>query len=416
LQKFNNFQQSDGGFSYWPNESNSDEWGSSYAGHFLLIASAKGYTISQNMLQQWKQYQRNKALAWNVTSAPWYGTDLMQAYRLYLLALANAAELGAMNRLKEWKFLTPEAKWRLAAAYQLIGQSNVALQLISGLSTSFPSRPDPGITFGSGLRDQAMVLETLVLMKRTGEAQQLVKTVAAQLSQDYWYSTQTTAYSLIAIAAFSGSNPSNQKINATGNSGNQAINMNSNNAVAQNALQWQNGKASVQLQNKGSNVLFIRIINEGKPVSGENISFTNDPDILKVSVSYINTNNTPISIDSIKQGTDFLAKVVVTNPGKKNTYTNMALSEIFPSGWEILNTRLYNSEGSFESSPSDYMDIRDDRVYYYFDLKPAESKTYYVQLNAAYLGKYYWPGVYCEEMYDHTISGGAKGKWVKVIE
>jgi uncharacterized protein YfaS (alpha-2-macroglobulin family) len=416
LQKFNNFQQSDGGFSYWPNESNSDEWGSSYAGHFLLIASAKGYTISQNMLQQWKQYQRNKALAWNVTSAPWYGTDLMQAYRLYLLALANAAELGAMNRLKEWKFLTPEAKWRLAAAYQLIGQSNVALQLISGLSTSFPSRPDPGITFGSGLRDQAMVLETLVLMKRTGEAQQLVKTVAAQLSQDYWYSTQTTAYSLIAIAAFSGSNPSNQKINATGNSGNQAININSNNVVAQNALQWQNGKASVQLQNKGSNVLFIRIINEGKPVSGENISFTNDPDILKVSVSYINTNNTPISIDSIKQGTDFLAKVVVTNPGKKNTYTNMALSEIFPSGWEILNTRLYNSEGSFESSPSDYMDIRDDRVYYYFDLKPAESKTYYVQLNAAYLGKYYWPGVYCEEMYDHTISGGAKGKWVKVIE
>ena len=116
------------------------------------------------------------------------------------------------------------------------------------------------------------------------------------------------------------------------------------------------------------------------------------------------------------QGTDFLAKVVVTNPGKRSAYSNMALSEIFPSGWEILNTRLYNSEGSFESSPSDYMDIRDDRVYYYFDLKPAESKTYFVQLNAAYLGKYYWPGVYCEEMYDHTVSGGVRGKWVKIIE
>ena len=181
-------------------------------------------------------------------------------------------------------------------------------------------------------------------------------------------------------------------------------------------MQWQNGKATVQLQNKGNNVLFVRVINEGKPISGENISVTNDPNILKVNVSYVNTNNSAINIDSIKQGTDFVAKVIVTNPGRKDVYTNMALSEIFPSGWEILNTRLYNSEGSFESSPADYMDIRDDRVYYYFDLKPYETKIYYVQLNAAYLGKYYWPGVYCEAMYDHTISGGVKGKWVKVIE
>jgi len=416
LQKFNNFQQSDGGFSYWPNEAYSDEWGSNYAGHFLLVAFSKGYNVSQSMLQQWKQYERSKALAWNVTSAPWYGTDLMQAYRLYLLALANAPELGAMNRLKERKFLSPEAKWRLAAAYQLIGQPKISLQLISGLPASFPVRQYPGITFGSNLRDQAMVLETLVTMKRNAEANELVKTVAAQLSQDYWYSTQTTAYSLIAIAEFSGINKSNQKIIAVGKTGNQNININSNSVVAQNALQWQNAKAVVQLQNKGNNVLFVRVINEGKPISGENISFTNDANILKVDVNYINTNNTVINIDSIKQGTDFVAKVVVTNPGRREVYTNMALSEIFPSGWEILNTRLYNSEGGFESSPSDYMDIRDDRVYYYFDLKPYESKTYYVQLNAAYPGKYYWPGVYCEEMYDHTISGGVKGKWVKVIE
>ena len=94
----------------------------------------------------------------------------------------------------------------------------------------------------------------------------------------------------------------------------------------------------------------------------------------------------------------------------------LPISQIFPSGWEILNTRLYNSEGAFKSSPSDYMDIRDDRVYHYFNIKQGESLTYYVQLNAAYPGKYYWPGVYCEAMYDHTISGGVSGKWVKVVE
>ncbi len=416
LQKYNNFQQSDGGFSYWPNGPVSDEWGTNYAGHFLLVAQSKGYNISQNMLQQWKQYERLKAQSWNVTSAPWYGSDLMQSYRLYLLALAGSPELGAMNRLKEWKFLSPEGRWRLAAAYQLIGQQKIALQLISGLPVNFPERNNPGYTYGSNLRDQAMVLETLVLMKRNAEAGNLVKTIAAKLSQDNWYSTQTTAYCLIAVAEYAGTNKSGQKIIAVGKTEGKDININSSSVVTQNELQWQKGKTNVQLQNKGNNVLFVRIINEGRPVSGENISVTNNPDILRVNVSFINAANNPVKIDSIKQGTDFVAKVVITNPGKRGEYSNLALSEIFPGGWEILNTRLYNSEGSFQSSPSDYMDIRDDRVYYYFGLRPYETKIFYVQLNAAYPGKFYWPGIYCTAMYDNTISGGVKGKWVKVVE
>jgi uncharacterized protein YfaS (alpha-2-macroglobulin family) len=414
--KLSNFQQSDGGFSYWPGGDESDEWGTNYAGNFLLEASARGYAVSSSMLQAWKVYERNKAVAWNVTSAPWYGTDLMQSYRLYLLALAKAPELGAMNRLKEFKFLTPEAKWRLAAAYQLVGQSKVALQLISGLSTNFPKREYTGITFGSDLRDQAMVLETLTLMNRKAEGEQLVRTVANKLSQDDWYSTQTTAYALIAIAKFSGSNKDAKKIIATGNAGTQKLNINSGSVVSQTNIVWQNNKGAVQLTNKGSNALYVRIINEGKPLSNDTIPVVNNPNILFVSVNYLNTAGQSIDISKVKQGTDFVAKVTIKNPGLRGTYTEMALTQIFPSGWEILNTRLYNSEGAFQSSPSDYMDIRDDRVYHYFDLKQNETLSYYVQLNAAYPGRYFWPGVYAEAMYDHTISGGVRGKWVEVQE
>ncbi|CAN5588609.1 MG2 domain-containing protein [soil metagenome] len=416
IAKLNNFQQSDGGFSYWPGGDYSDEWGSNYAGHFLVEASARGYAVSSSMLQSWKLYIRNKAVAWNVTSAPWYGTDLMQAYRLYLLALAKAPELGAMNRLKEFKFITPEAKWRLAAAYQLVGQSKVALQLISGLSTSFPKRDYTGITFGSDLRDQAMVLETLALMNRKAEGEQLVRTVANKLSQEDWYSTQTTAYALIAIAKFSGSNKDDKKIIATGNAGSQKLNISSGSVVSQTTIAWQNNKGAVQLSNKGSNTLYVRVINEGKPLSTDTIPVKNNHNILIVSATYLSTTGQPIDINKIRQGTDFMAKVTIKNPGLRGTYTEMALTQIFPSGWEILNTRLYNSEGAYQSSPSDYMDIRDDRVYHYFDLKQNETLTYYVQLNAAYPGRYFWPGVYAEAMYDHTISGGVRGKWVEVQE
>ena len=52
----------------------------------------------------------------------------------------------------------------------------------------------------------------------------------------------------------------------------------------------------------------------------------------------------------------------------------------------------------------------------YFDLKKGERKTFVVLLNASYLGKYYLPTVYCEEMYDNNISARKAGKWVEVVE
>jgi alpha-2-macroglobulin len=417
IQRIQDFQQADGGFSYWPGyySEGSDDWGSNYAGHFLLEASARGYIVPSNMLQQWKAFERKKAMAWNVTEAPWYGSDLTQAYRLYLLALAKAPEVGAMNRLKEFRFLSPEAKWRLAAAYHLAGQNQVALQLVSGLPVDLPARKDPGFTYGSDMRDEAMILETLTLMGRRMEALNVLKSIAARMSQDYWYSTQTTAYSLIAIAKFSGTYNGDNRITATASVNNQSNNINTTSTVSQTLVAMPGGKGKVQLKNNGKNVLYVRLINEGKPVQGQQIVATNNPSVLQVGIAYLNTSGQPVEIAQLKQGTDFVAKVTIKNPVNR-TYTEMALSQVFPSGWEILNTRLYNSEGAFKSSPSEYMDIRDDRVYHYFDIRGGETLTYYVQLNAAYLGKYYWPGTYAEAMYDHGISGGVSGKWVEVIQ
>lgn len=413
IQRLQNFVTSDGGFAYWPGESKADEWGTNYAGHFLLEAQALGYNVSSSVLQNWKLYQRNKANAWNVTAAPWYGTDLVQAYRLYLLALAKAPEQGAMNRLKEFKFLSAEAKWRLASAYYLVGQTSVANQLISGIPTTFTQRPYAGISFGSNVRDESMVLESLILMNRKAEANQLVRKIAVNLSSDSWYSTQTTAYSLLAISKFCGVNK-DSKIQISGFAGTNKLNVNSTSTINQQQIAWQNNGASVKLTNNGKNTLFVRVINQGKPVGIQPVTYTNNPAVLGINVSFLNTQGAAVDISKLKQGTDFLAKVTITNPGKRGAYTQMALSQIFPSGWEILNTRMYNSEGAFQSSPADYMDIKDDRVYHYFNLNPNQTLTYYVQLNAAYLGKFYWSGVYAEAMYDKTISAGVGGKLVEV--
>ncbi len=416
IGKLQNFQRPDGGFSYWPGGNESDEWGSNYAGHFLLEAQSNGYFVSEYMLQQWKNYQRGKANSWAPSTTNFYGGDLTQSYRLYTLALAKAPELGAMNRLKEFKYLSPEAKWRLAATYQLAGQNNTALDLISGLSTSFDARTSAGYTYGSAVRDQAMVLETLTLLGKKQKAEELMRLIAANLSQDYWYSTQSTAYSLIAIAKFCGKNPSGAKIISLANIDGKQTDINAATYIRQLPVVFKNQNASnVTITNKGNNTLYVRMITRGQPLASDSLKVNNNPAMLSMSVSYVSQDGKAIEVNKLTQGSDFVAKVTIKNPGGRGYYSQMALSQIFPSGWEILNARMLGGEGAFKSSSSSYQDIRDDRVYTYFNIGSGETVTYYVQLNASYLGRYFLPGTFCEAMYDNTISAGVNGKWVEVV-
>ncbi len=415
IAKMQNFQRPDGGFSYWPGGNESDEWGSNYAGHFLVEAQNGGYLVSDYLLQQWKNFQRAKANAWAPSTTNFYGGDLSQAYRLFTLALAKAPELGAMNRLKEFKYLSAEAKWRLAAAYQLTGQNNAALDLISGLPTSFENRPSPGISFGSDLRDQAMVLETLTIMGRRAKAAELLPTIAAKLSQDNWYSTQTTAYALIAIAKYCGKNPSGAKLIVATNIDGKATDINSAAYIRQLPVVFKSNSSNVVITNKGSNTLYVRLITQGQPLSGDSLKVNNNPAVLSMTVNYLTQDGKDVDITKLAQGSDIITKVVIKNPGNRGNYSQMALTQIFPSGWEILNARMLGGEGAFKSSASTYQDIRDDRVYTYFNLREKETVIYYVQLNASYLGRYFLPGTFSEAMYDNSIAAGINGKWVEVV-
>ena len=73
-----------------------------------------------------------------------------------------------------------------------------------------------------------------------------------------------------------------------------------------------------------------------------------------------------------------------------------------PSGWEIVNDRL--TGGNTADDGYDYKDIRDDRVLWYFGLPAGRSKTFTVQLRAAYEGTYMLPAVVCEAMYEPAVS------------
>jgi uncharacterized protein YfaS (alpha-2-macroglobulin family) len=133
-----------------------------------------------------------------------------------------------------------------------------------------------------------------------------------------------------------------------------------------------------------------------------------------VTISYTDREGGRIDPRNLSQGTDFFAEVSVFNPGTKGVYKDLALSQVFPSGWEILNDRLNEIPGATTVNNFDYQDIRDDRVYTYFDLKPNERKVFRLALNATYSGTFYLPAVNVEAMYDNTVNARIPGKWVVV--
>jgi uncharacterized protein YfaS (alpha-2-macroglobulin family) len=423
INKIQKHQLSDGGFAYWIGSNSSSDWGSSYAGHFLLEAEKKGYALPYGVKKQWINYQRGQAQKWNNTNSYYYNSDLAQAYRLYTLCLAGSPELSVMNRLRESNDLSVQAAWRLAAAYQVIGKNEVAKKLISNRATKVKPYRELSYTYGSGTRDQAMIIETLVLMGEKTKAAPLVKDLSEELSSNHWMSTQTTAYALKAISDFTKGEKGKGGLNYTytyngesqSSSTKKQQTVKTDHVINITDLDVKNKQktASVSVKNNGSDILFVRVVADGIPLAGDEQSSSEN---LNLSVVYKNTAGDVISVDRLDQGMDFVAEVTISNPGMKGDYREMALSQLFPSGWEIHNSRMDIGGNTQSYDAFEYQDIRDDRVFTYFDLQRNSSKTFKINLHAAYIGDFYLPAVRCGAMYDNTISALRKGKRISVVK
>jgi len=259
-----------------------------------------------------------------------------------------------------------------------------------------------------------MIVETLVAMEERKQAATIVQDISKQLSTDRWHSTQTVAYSLLAVSKFVGDNDAQRKFQFAYEVNGAAVNAGSDYSMVQVDVPVDgSNNRSVKITNKNDNILYARLILTGQPAIGEETATAEN---LNINVRYTDLKGNEIQPNNLPQGTDFVAEVSVRNPGTKGiNYDEIALTQIFPSGWEIINSRMDNISG-IDSSTPEYQDIRDDRVYTYFDLPKDKTQTYRIRLNAAYQGRYYLPGVNCSAMYDNEVQARNVGQWVEVVE
>lgn len=417
------FQNADGGFNYWPSGNYVSQWASTYAGHFLTEAKALGYTIPLGMLENWQKFQKKTSELWsprNDAERRRYGyyssadDQLAQAYRLFALALSGAPELGAMNRLRGIEKLEEKPRWLLAAAYAASGRKNIGQDLIKALSTEVdPYRRLSG-TFGSEQRDKAIILQALTLMGEKEKATKMLETVCEGLRQTRWLSTQDISYSLIAVAKFVGDFSPGSDLKFAYKLGSSSFkNEGSKMPVFQRKLDVENSAVkSLELKNTGGAPLFVRLSLSGQPLVGGEKS---EASKLGIDVNYYSMKGQKINPKNIEQGTDFYARVAVNHPGAYGSrMEELALEQIFPAGWEIINSRMDAMSNTMKDSYSKFRDYRDDRVNTFFDLGINDEVVYHVLLNAAYQGKYYHPAVSCEAMYDNSIYARKAGMWVEV--
>ena len=409
-------QLPNGGFVYWPGNAVADEWISSYAGMFLTLAQEKGYAVHSNVLNKWKRFQRAAAQNWRMPqdASGWqqWQSELQQAFRLYTLALAGAPEYGAMNRMKEQAGLSIQAKWRLAATYALTGKMKPAEELVYNAETTVSPYSSMNQIYVSSDRDEAMILETLILMNRERDALQQAKVVSKNLSQEEWFSTQSTAFALMAMGRLAEKLSGTLDFVWTWNDKQQPA-VKSAKAVFEKEIATTPKSGMIAVKNQGKGALSVdlitrtQLLNDTLPAISDN---------LRMDIRYANLNGTPISVNDIIQGTDFMAITSISNISGTSDYTNLALTHIIPSGWEIYNERMVAPEtesgaadGSGKSvSKYNYLDIRDDRVLTYFNLRRGETKVFTVRLQATYAGNFILPAVQCEAMYDVNVQARSK--------
>jgi uncharacterized protein YfaS (alpha-2-macroglobulin family) len=277
------------------------------------------------------------------------------------------------------------------------------------------------------------MLNSLVILGQLDRAKPLVDEISAQLVSESWYSTQSVAYSLMAMSKFVGAGKVGDyafERTVAGKTEKVKAGAPVHSAVLKD-LPAQGGP--VKLRNTSDRTLFATIVARGVPKAGDEDESSSG---LAIEVRYAEEGGQPLDMARLRQGQDLVAQVTVRNLTNQKL-DNLALTQMVPAGLEILNERLEGAaaEGARtprerrggspffipDGSPSataarlEYLDIRDDRIYRYFGLKPGESIAFSARLNAAYLGRYYLPSVTVEAMYDAAKQARTKGRWVEIV-
>lgn len=391
------YQKSDNSLTNWVGGTYVDPWTEIYALHFLVEAQKQGFDVPEYFISALLKYQGDKAKNWNHNPDYKQG-ETIQAYRLFVLALAGKSEMGAMNRFKELELNYSLSKALIAAAFAQVGKASVAQNMLPQVAEG-ERMSDYYTSFGSVTRDLAFVTYAQMLCGKDKSAVQGdIDDLCGILNSDQWLDTQSTAFAIFVLGKYAEINKlTNANLSAVVTMNGEEKTLNSNMASVGLDFVPNIGKNTVKIKNNSDQKMMATLFTKSSVAEYEK---TENGYFINMKVNYFDKTGKPINVSTMKPGTDFVAEMTVENPSEYQV-TELALSYYLASGWEIVNDRLTGDGSGNEGAK--HIDLRDDRAYFYFDLMPKTKKTFTLKLNATYEGNYMIPAVRCEDMYNAAI-------------
>ncbi|MGB3093145.1 MAG: MG2 domain-containing protein, partial [Candidatus Zixiibacteriota bacterium] len=413
ITKLRSMQMRDGAFAYWPGGNYESEWGSIYATHFLVEAQKAGYQVPDRVTN--KAARRLKKTVKQKLESQTRGYQLeRQAYAAYVLALMGKPDKSGMNYIRqaELKQMSTWAQTLLAGAFALSGDLNTAMSMMTFEIMPSQSPRETGGNFNSSIRENAILLDVLnEIDPKHPSIPLLVEAIADRLKRHTHYTTQGSAFGFMALG---------KSLRA------------SKTADYQGEVWWDGdllasfGVTDTVLRQKGGEGKKIRIAIEGEGpcyfywyFSGirKGARFEEYDKDLEVSRAYMDRWGYPIDYDNITQGDIVVARITMT--ATADNLDNVIITDMLPAGLEIENPRLGSRNvikwiGKKTIVP-DYMDIRDDRLNVYLNLRKGKTVQFCYTLRAVTMGRFVLPPVKGEAMYDPLKSSVANSGMIRVV-
>ena len=402
----------DGGLSMWQGGTDTWQWGTVYATHFLVEASAAGHKVPDDFKARCLDYCRNLL---SRSEAPGDMTET-QAYAAYVLALAGKPDRVAMNRLSdviaaESKAANPHAgitsaRFFLAAAQLASGRKDLASSLIpENLPAPRTERQLTG-NIGSSIRDQAVILNTLLAVDpKNPQVSKLAQQIANDGQHHLWYSTHDTAWAVMALGHYLRTVKDEKPFDSAElwQAGKKIAETDATKSLVYKSAPT--GEEKFELRVKGDAASTAHLV---WSLAGVPANPPADADhALKVRREYLTADDKPLTKLELAPGTLVKIRLTLENTQRLD---HVVIEDLLPAGLEIENARLASSakitgiaSASQPQLPNSRLDVRDDRLI--LITSPAAGAASFTYLaRAVSTGSFSIPPVRAECMYDPSIN------------
>lgn len=417
-------QTASGGFGYWPGDGEPNAWGTAYATYMLLDAKKLGYDVPPQVLKGALDYLESHARnsQYKLVSHTNMHHEVATPLAIYVLAKGGRSvtselresvraysQVADVQGAYRMHGLNGENYFLLSAAAKLLGdqQSQKALSDGQVYSMQLTGAREGEYSYWSPMRSDGMRLAILEdLAGKHPASDILAQRVASSLSKkgEFYYSTQDVAWSVLALGKrLSGFKKVSQaeysKITLAVNG--KTVNKSFDVAGAP-GFQFDGPSAltaNLKVQNAPAQAgVFFYLKATGYTQSPPSSAQAK----LKIRRNFYKRDGTQIVPSAIPQGETVFVELVVQNESNQKV-SNVAIVDRVPAGFEIENPRLgrgENTEWMSEPYKADYLDMRDDRIQVFGDLKANASESVFYSARAVTKGRYTAPAAFVEAMYD----------------